>query len=303
MIFLGIDAGASHSEVVIAGADLVIRARAEGPPAAVRPSGAAVSAAIIAHTARRAATAAGSALPGAAAVVGAAGAGRVQEQAELASALVDAGVAQAVRVVPDGEVALIAVFGRGPGVVVSAGTGSIAYARDAEGRVYRAGGYGWQIGDEGGGYWLGRRALSEAARTIDGLAEGSTLSARLLSALGLERFDALVRWAQTATPTQIAALAPHVLNAAEDGEAVARRAVNDAGRELAALVVSLERYFPGADPIPVAVAGSLLNPRSPLATAFWEALGSLSARAQPVLLMVDPAVAALRMAVELRNNA
>src|SRR3989449_2096518 len=102
------------------------------------------------------------------------------------------------------------------------------FRSDPHGGLHRAGGYGWQLGDEGGGYWLGRRALEAAAWAQDGRGEGSTLLARLLAALGLQHFDDLVRWTATATPAQVAALAPHVLNAAREGEAVGPRAPDDA---------------------------------------------------------------------------
>src|SRR5205814_6281717 len=197
-IFLGADAGGSHTAVVL-GSPAQVLGRADGPGAAMRPGGAAASAAVLADTARRAAAQAGIPLPGDAAVVGAAGAGRRQEQAELEAALVEAGVARRVRVLADGEVALTTAFARGPGVLVNAGTGSIAYARAPDGEIHRAGGYGWQLGDEGGGYWLGRRALELAGRAQDGRGEGSTLLARLLAALGLQQFDDLVRWTATAT--------------------------------------------------------------------------------------------------------
>src|SRR5437764_15068784 len=162
-VFLGCDAGGSHSSVVV-GSPAHVLGRADGPGAAMRPGGAVASAAVLADTARRAAAQGGIPLPGDAAVVGAAGAGRRQEQAELEAALVEAGVARRVRVLADGEVALTTAFARGPGVLVNAGTGSIAYARAPDGEIHRAGGYGWQLGDEGGGYWLGRRALELAAR-------------------------------------------------------------------------------------------------------------------------------------------
>jgi len=157
-------------------------------------------------------------------------------------------------VLADGEVALATAFGTGPGILVNAGTGSIAYARDPAGELHRAGGYGWQLGDEGGGYWLGRRALDVAARSHDGRGEGSTLLARLLGALGLQHFDDLVRWSATATPAQMAALAPHVLNAAREGEGVARQAVDDAARELVELAATLARHFSGTGPVSVAIA-------------------------------------------------
>jgi len=297
-VFLGADAGGSHSTVVVGtGSDVL--GRADGPGAAMRPSGAAKSAAVLAETARRAAAAAGLHLPVERAVVGAAGAGRAQEQRELEAALLEAGVAREVRVLADGEVALATAFGTGPGILVNAGTGSIAYARDPAGAVHRAGGYGWQLGDEGGGYWLGRRALDVAARAQDGRGEGSTLLARLLRALGLQHFDDLVRWTATATPTQMAALAPHVLNAAREGEGVARQAVDDAARELVDLAAALARHFPGTEPVPVALAGGLLLPQSPLTAAFRERLGTALKRARLVPDRIDSALGALRLAAEL----
>ena len=297
-VFLGADAGGSHSTVVI-GSRRKILGRADGPGAAMRPGGAAKSAAVLVETARRAAAQAGRDLPVERAVVGAAGAGRAQEQAELEAALREAEVARRVRVLADGEVALATAFGTGAGILVNAGTGSIAYARDPAGELHRAGGYGWQLGDEGGGYWLGRRALDVAARSQDGRGEGSTLLARLLGALGLQHFDDLVRWTATATPAQVAALAPHVLNAAREGEGVARQAMDDAARELAELAAVLARQFPGTGPVPVAIAGGLLLPQSPLTAAFRDRLGVALKRARLVPDRIDSAVGALRLAAEL----
>lgn len=265
----------------------------------MRPGGAAQSAAVLVETAHRAAAQGGLALPVERAVVGAAGAGRQQEQTELETALTEARVARRVRVLADGAVALETAFGGGPGILVNAGTGSVAYARDPAGGLHRAGGYGWQLGDEGGGYWLGRRALDVAARSQDGRGEGSTLLARLLGALGLQQFDDLVRWAAMATPAQMAALAPHVLNAAREGEVVAARAVEDAARELAGLVTALAHHYPGTSPIPVATAGGLLLPQSPLTTAFRAQLATTLKRARLLPDKIDAAVGALKLAAEL----
>ena len=298
-VFLGADAGGSHTTVVIGTADLTILGRADGPPAAMKPGGAPASAAVLSETGRRAAAQGGVDLPVERALVAAAGAGRAQERAELEAALVQAGLARRVRVMADGEVALSTAFADGAGIIVSAGTGSIAYARDPAGQLHRAGGYGWQLGDEGGGYWLGRRALDVAARAQDGRGEGSTLLARLLAALGLRTFDDLVRWTATASPAQVAALAPQVLNAAGEGEVVAQRVVEDAARELVALVVTLERHYPGTGPVPVAMTGGLLVAHSPLADAFRTRLAAQSKRARPVKTRVDTPLGALQLAVRM----
>src|SRR3989442_5818311 len=174
----------------------------------MRPGGAAAPALVLADIARRAATQATVSLPVDRAVVGAAGAGRAQEQQELAAALVGAGIARAARVLADAEVVLATAFRSAPGIIITAGTGSIAYARDAAGQLHRCGGHGWQLGDEGGGYWLGRRALDAAARARDGRGEGSTLLARRLSGAGLEGLHHPPRRAPPATPPPAAPPAP-----------------------------------------------------------------------------------------------
>jgi len=297
-VFLGIDVGGSHTTVVVGDGDAQVLARADGPGAAMRPGGAETSAAVIADTARRAAAAAGVPLPADAAMVGAAGAGREQEQRELSAALVAAQVARRVRVAGDSEVNLAAAFGDGPGILINAGTGSIAFARSPDGRLHRAGGYGWQLGDEGGGYWLGRRALAAAARSTDEPEESSTLLERLLVALGLRHLDDLIRWTATANPAQVASLAPHVLNAAREGEAVAQRAVADAAAELARLIGVLARHFP-AEPIAVATVGGLLRPGSPLLRGLHDVLAAQVPRAHLVDGPVDAPVEAVRLAARL----
>ena len=292
VVFLGVDAGGSHTEVALALADGTVFARADGPGAAMRPGGAAASAAVMADTARRAAASAGVTLPAERMVVGAAGAGRALERAELAAALVASGVARQAEVMGDGELALWAAFAGGPGILVNAGTGSIAYARDPAGWLHRAGGFGWQMGDEGGGYWLGKRALAAAGRAQDGRDDQSTLPTRLLSALGLKEFDDLVRWAALAAPAQIASLAPHLINAATEGERTAQAAVREAATELADLVVALGRHFPAEATVAWAMAGGLLRPGTALAEALRETVERRAPRSQLSTASIDPAAVA-----------
>ncbi len=303
-VLLGVDSGGSHTTVVVGDPQGRALSRAEGPGSAMRPGGAERSAAVILDVARRATAQAQISLPATFALVGAAGAGRAPEQEALAAAIVAAGVAERVDVRSDMEIALAAAFENKPGILINAGTGSIAYARTQDGRVHRAGGYGWQLGDEGGGYWLGRRALAAAARAQDGLEDSSTLLERLLVALGLQTFDDLIRWTATATPAQVAALAPHVLNAAREGEIVAQRIVADGAVELAQLVRMLTRHFSGTELIKMATIGGLLRPGSPLLVALRTSLAAELPRARlsESGSAVDAPLGALRMAAELLSR-
>jgi len=296
-IAVGVDAGGSRTTAVLVAADGTELGRAEGPSGAVRPGGAARAAVAILETARRAASGSSVTWPLSRAVVGAAGAGRVLEREQLAAELsAREGLARDVRVMGDVELALLAAFGNGPGIVIAAGTGSAAFARTPDGVLHRTGGHGWQLGDEGGGYWLGRRALALAARDQDGIGAWTGLGVRIIRALELRSFDDLVRWAATAGPSQIAGLAPAVLDAAQEGNAACGALVRDAARELAALVAALTRYFPAGVPVGVAATGGLLGEVSPLREALHEELHAAAPLAGLRAGSLDPALAAARLA-------
>ena len=89
------------------------------------------------------------------------------------------------------------------------------------------------------------------------------------------------------------------LNAAGEGEAVAKRAVDAAARELVGLARSLERRFPGREPVPVALAGGLFHQGSALLTAFQRLLNGDMPRARLASEPVDPVLGALRLAREI----
>lgn len=66
----------------------------------------------------------------------------------------------------DGKSALWSALGKGFGIVVSAGTGSIAFGIDEEGRSARCGGWGRFAGDEGSAYWIAIQALTHIIRSL-----------------------------------------------------------------------------------------------------------------------------------------
>src|SRR5918999_6137243 len=153
-IRMGADVGGTNTAVAVARDGDVI-GRADGPGAAVRPGRALASASTIVEVVRRALSDAGK-LTGDVLVVGAAGAGREVEREELRTALRNENVVTRVMVTTDIEIALANAFAEGPGIVVSAGTGSVAVGRDQSGKRHRIGGYGWQMGAEGSGHPIGR---------------------------------------------------------------------------------------------------------------------------------------------------
>jgi glucosamine kinase len=182
----------------------------------------------------------------------------------------DAGVVQEIlrRIMPrtrvvvvnDALVALEAGVPGSPGVVLIAGTGSIAYGRNAEGRAARAGGWGYLLGDEGSGFWLGRQALRAVVRSADGRAPHTRLTARVLAHFGIARTQDLVReiYDGSFTPATVAAIASEVEGAAAEGDEVALHLIDTGASELglAALSVCSQLRLPRG---PVVLAGGMFT--------------------------------------------
>src|SRR6188508_2378169 len=95
------------------------------------------------------------------------------------------GYRETARVVNDAAIALVAGAEERVGIVILAGTGSIAYGADREGHTARSGGYGFLLADEGSGYWLGHQALRAAVRSADGRGPQSALAALVFESLGV----------------------------------------------------------------------------------------------------------------------
>jgi glucosamine kinase len=294
-ILIGADVGGSKTAVGVSEGGAVLT-RADGPGAAVRPGRALASAGMIAEVVRRALASVGRP-SGDVLLVGAAGAGRDPERSELAKALRGESLASRVEVTTDVELALAGAFQTGPGIVVSAGTGSIAVGRDARGARWRIGGYGWQMGDEGSGYAIGRASLGAVSRAHDGRSPRTALTDRVLAAARCADFDSVVRWAAAASPSEIASLAPHVLEVAAQGDPLAQGIADYAARELSQLAICLRPQLDAQPPIGVALTGGLLARERPLRRAVLAKLKEEPGLA-PIDAPVDAVLGALRLAAQ-----
>ncbi len=203
-----------------------------------------------------------------------------------------------IDVVGDMQIALEAAFDTGPGVMVIAGTGSIAYGRDQQGRTVRAGGWGFAIGDEGSAHWIGRSAVNlllRASDRIDGISE-TPLAKALFKAWGVSSLGDLARAANSVPPPDFAALSPAVFASADD---VAAQVLTAAGRELSAIaLVVIGRLFAKdhTTAVPVAMTGGVFRHAPGVREVFYNELRRLDSRAAVNPTVVDPVEGALRMA-------
>jgi N-acetylglucosamine kinase-like BadF-type ATPase len=170
--------------------------------------------------------------------------------------------ADAVVVTDDAVIALAGATAGEPGIVTIAGTGSIAFGRNAAGRTARAGGWGYIFGDEGGGFDIARQALRAALRSEEGWGPPTALLPALLDATGSA--DANRAMHRFYTPEwsrpRVAALARLVDDAAMAGDAAARDILHNAAQQLATLTSSVrgQLWEPG-EPAHVAWTGGVFH--------------------------------------------
>lgn len=234
-----------------------------------------------------------------------------------------------IDVVGDMQIALEAAFDTGPGVIVIAGTGSIAYGRDAKGTTVRAGGWGFAIGDEGSAHWIGRAAVSAVLRAADTLPANagdrapesnplpdSSLASALCKAWGVTSLADLARAANSIPPPDFAALFPAVTASSDP---LATQVLNHAGRELAQVAaVVIRRLFAQGQTnsvktnsaqtnsvqvnlVPVAMIGGVFRHAPLVRQVFYNELHTLDARVEVNPQVVEPVEGALRMARRARQ--
>jgi N-acetylglucosamine kinase-like BadF-type ATPase len=207
-----------------------------------------------------------------------------------------------VLVVNDALVALEAGAPGEAGVVLIAGTGSIAYGRDAQGGAARAGGWGHVLGDEGSGFWLGRQAIGAVLRALDRRGAPTMMAAPIMAHFGVSRAQDLVHpvYEGGMKPRAIAAIAPIVGEAAAAGDAVAARIVEIGAAELAGSAVSVAaRLGLQARPFPLPLAGGIFRSVPQVRGLVMARLHEQMPLARAALLEVEPACGAVRLAAQL----
>jgi glucosamine kinase len=197
-----------------------------------------------------------------------------------------------IHIVGDMVTAYEAAFKGGPGAIVIAGTGSIAFARNAQGETARAGGWGFAISDEGSGHWIGRKAIAAALRARD---EGYeiTLQTKLLQCWNLSSCEELAGVANTLP--NFASLVPAVIASAETNDAIASAVLENAGIELADLAAVVIRRVLSQD-AQVALSGGVFRHSRHVRESFHKSIRALHPCAKILTDVVNPIDGALALA-------
>jgi N-acetylglucosamine kinase-like BadF-type ATPase len=237
--------------------------------------------------------------------LGIAGVDRASDEAVVRGIMGRIGYKARILVVNDALIALEAGVGDAPGVVIVSGTGSIAYGRNANGEASRAGGWGYVLGDEGSGYWIGRLALRAVVRHADERGRVTTLTPRLFSHFGVQRAAELIHkvYHEELSPRAIAALAKYVQQARDEGDPVATGILNRAADELITAATAVTTSLDLTDQkFTFVLAGGMFRAVPWLCDQLRWLLPALARHSSVVRLEEEPALGAVRLAIAEMNG-
>lgn len=199
----------------------------------------------------------------------------------------------------DALTALVGGVGDDVGIVVAAGTGTIVFGRNQQGKTKRVGGWGYILGDEGGAYNIAVAGMKAAMRAYDGRELSTCLVEDFKNQLGLESIEELIEvvYRRGWGVREIASLAPVVDNAAVNGDDVAKRIIDEGVQELvkATRVVITELV---GDDFEIVTVGSVWKAKSNIREMFMESISAEFGNARVILPRYEPAYGACLLALK-----
>ena len=206
-------------------------------------------------------------------------------------------------VTTDYEVALEAAVGAAPGVILIAGTGSVAYGRNAAGEVARAGGHGPWVGDEGSAFEIGRQAVCATVRAQDGDAPVTILAEMILGALDCPDWDKVFARIANNPDDVFPKLFPVVALAADSKDSVATEIIYSSAIGLSNLAASvIGRLGMKDQEFPLVKCGGVFGHSRILDAQLNSALASGAPHAKLSYLEIPPATGAARLAARLAES-
>jgi N-acetylglucosamine kinase-like BadF-type ATPase len=235
-----------------------------------------------------------------AACIGLAGVSHPDHHRQMLAALKEALPIPDITLETDARVALAGATGAEPGVVIIAGTGSIACGVNSRGRFARAGGWGPTMGDEGSGSYIGRRALESVMMSYDYRGEPTSMMEPILRHFGVTsppELPPVIYDDPDKAMREIAQLSKIAVRAAEEGDKVARGILKDAAKELAVAVIAvIEQLRMERDEFQIAYVGGVFEAGGLILDHLREEIRSFAPRAEIAPPIDPPVIGAAKMA-------
>lgn len=208
---------------------------------------------------------------------------------------------QRVALVPDAEIALLGATGGEPGVVIIAGTGSVACGMNAHGEIAYSGGWGPAFGDEGSGYDIARRALMAAVADYDGRGKPTKLRQAICEYFQvpdpMELLNIIYTHEHPADSPQIAPLAQLVVKAAQESDEIADEILHEAGTELGRAVNAvIYRLNMQSSAFRVAYVGSVFEAGDYILRPLWDVVSVAAPHAIMTAPLFPPSIGAIMLA-------
>lgn len=311
-LVIGIDGGGTKTSAMLSDSGGIVLAHETGGPSNFQVMGAESAAAALFGLVTNLCQKAGRPIGDVHALVaGLTGAGREPDQERMRTAFQDharnfGALFPRLRIESDARVALEGAFEGAGGIILIAGTGSIAFGKTPEGEILRTGGWGRFIGDEGSGYVIGRDGLSAVTKELDGRGRKTLLTAMAAEQFGLSNQERIIEQVYK-NNFDIAALAPLVIQAAAEHDLECGRIINRAAFELSelvrGLVLQMERATRGPrQKIPLSFIGSLLTTETVFPSIVKHKIESSLPQVVVRKPLGTPAYGAVLMALTLLNQ-
>ena len=228
--------------------------------------------------------------------LGMAGLGRVEDRKIIGRICDELGISENRILTHDAHIALVGGTEKQQGVIVISGTGAIVYGINADGKEARASGWGYLLGDEGGGYDIAIKGLRAVARAADGRGRPTELTNRILNALELNAPGDLIRWVHAASRDAIAQLSKIVFDAARTTDGLAEQIVNAAAEELVCAANSVVKQLAFDEMFDIVLSGGNLIHQPMFADKLRQAFARISPSASVYLPKHAPAYGAVLLA-------
>ncbi|MFH0988947.1 MAG: BadF/BadG/BcrA/BcrD ATPase family protein [bacterium] len=206
-----------------------------------------------------------------------------------------------VAIESDARIALEGAFKGNPGIILIAGTGSIAFGKDGKGTIHRTGGWGRILGDEGSGYTLGREALNAVTKHLDGRGASTILTGMVSRKFKLSDQVSIIH-AVYRDFFDIASIAPLVIKAAEQHDVIAARILNNAVSDLTehvrALLTTVQGKAGSASPVSLAFIGSVASTDNLLSTILFNCITTSFPQVSIIKPQTPPVYGAVLLAMQ-----
>lgn len=302
--YIGIDGGGTKTLLLAADADGKLLYREKGGGSNRYSSSASSAEEVVCALIRHALAHLPESASVAGVCMGAAGTERPQDVAFFEQILRSAVPDCPVRVVNDGYASLFGVLEERPGVVISAGTGSIAWAKNDWGDNCRVGGWGHLFSDDGSGYSMVSSALRAVCRTVDGLTdEGANLMRRLMQKLDVQTpYDLIAALYNPPQQKQVASHFPDVCDLADEGDALCLRVIDEGMDALVELAAAAAAQVSLPEGFEIGMNGAVLTKVPRTRRLFREKYHARFPLCEIIDKQPDAASGALYLARRLREN-